>query len=219
VIVEVQETPSAGREMRREKDYDAAGNLTRDVTYSDAGYPQEITLWGWFEGKRVSSSNPIFYETENGPMGNRGRSLGVSTGMMGQQDKDALYGAHHEFKYDEQNRITEWRSFSADGSLRFTYKFTHTPAGRETYLTDNAGGFLSRSFDAFDKQGNITEHRLLDMSGRPVSITRFNYEFDSLGNWTVKRSLGGGTTPKPRGQKAGPVIFRTIAYYETPKTQ
>ena len=217
VVEEIQESPTAGREMYREKYYDDAGNMVRDVSYG-MGYPQEVTLWGWFEGKRVSSTNQILYETEDEPKG-LPRSLGVRTGLMGQQEKDKAYGALHEFNYDDKNRITEWRSFSADGSLRFTYKFTHTGAGREIYVSDNAGGFLSRSSEAIDKEGNVIEYRILDMSGGRVSTTRYTYEFDAAGNWTVRKTHGGGPLVKTRGQKQGPVVYRKITYYETPKTQ
>jgi hypothetical protein len=217
IVDEVQESTAGPKETLEERYYDQAGDLTRNVTYN-LGYPQEITRWGWINGKRVSSTNTIFYDSDDSPEGKRYVNVGPTTGLMGQQDKDSAYGAHHEFKYDDKKRITEWRGFSPDGSPRFTYKFTHSATGREMRQLDSTGGFLKRAFEVLDADGNMSEYRQLDFSGKVYSTIRYTYEFDTVGNWIVRRSFfGGGSLPKGKVQKSGPVRYRKITYYETPK--
>lgn len=216
IVEEVQNTPTASREMSAEKYYDQAGNLTRNVTYN-LGYPQEITQWGWIDGKRVSSTNVVYYDLDSDGEESKYRGIGTRTGLMGQQTEESAYGAHHEYKYDDRNHVTEWKSFSPDGSLRFTYKYIYTPTGREIQELDNTGGFLKRSFEVYDKDGNMTEYRTLDFSGKVYSTVRYTYEFDPGGNWTVRRLTSGGPGAA-KTTKPGAVTYRKITYYENPKT-
>ena len=212
VIDEVVAPPSAAREMDRESYYDSSGNLLRDITYS-RGYPQEITQWGWIDGKRISSTKTIFYlPPENAPGDRFSTGFGPTTGMMGAQERDKIYGMRHEYSYDDKGRITEHKAFTNEHARKWTKKFTYSATGREILTLDNTGGFLTRFFETFDKNGNIAEYKILDMGGRPYgSAVRFVYEFDQGGNWIVRKAYTGGPTrKKPIIPES--TVFRTITY-------
>jgi hypothetical protein len=208
VIDEVVTPPSAAREMDRESYYDPSGNVVRDITYS-RGYPQEITQWGWIDGKRISSTRTIFYlPPESTPFST---GFGPTTGMMGEQERDKIYGLRHEYSYDDKGRLTEHKAFTNERALKWTKKFTYSATGREILTVDNTGGFLTRFFETFDKNGNIAEYKVLDMGGKPFSTVRFVYEFDQGGNWIVRKAYAGGTV-RPKPIKPASTVFRTITY-------
>jgi hypothetical protein len=211
VIDEVVISPSAAREIDRESYYDPSGNLMRQITYS-RGYPQEITQWGWIDGKRISSTRTIFYlSPEVTPPDRFSVGFGPTTGMMGAQERDKIYGLRHEYSYDDKGRLTEHKAFTNERALKWTKKFTYSAAGREILTLDNTGGFLTRFFETFDKNGNIAEYKVLDMGGRPFGpAVRFVYEFDRGGNWIVRKAFPAGLPPAKT--KPGPTTFRTITY-------
>jgi hypothetical protein len=213
VVDEITVSASTAREIDRETYYDPSGNLVREVTY-ERGYPQEITQWGWIDGKRISSSRVIFYMPPEGiSSGPALGTLGPTTGMMGEQGRNKIYGIRHEFVYDDKGRITEHKAFTNERALKWTKKFAYSATGREILTLDNTGGFLTRFFETFDKNGNIAEYKVLDMGGRPYGSTvRFVYEFDRGGNWIVRKAFPVGLPPAKK--KPGPTHFRTIAYYE-----
>ena len=208
VVDEIVTPPSAAREMDRELYYDPSGNLVREITYS-RGYPQEITQWGWIDGKRISSTRTIFYlPPESTPFFT---GFGPTTGMMGAQERDKIYGMRHEYSYDDKGRLTAHKAFTNEPALKWTKKFTYSATGREILTLDNTGGFLTRFFETFDKNGNIAEYKVLDMGGRPFGSTvRFVYEFDQGGNWIVRKAFPVGLPPAKT--KPGPTTFRTITY-------
>ena len=208
LIDEVVTSPSTRREMDRELYYDSSGNLVREVTYN-RGYPQEITQWGWIDGKRISSTKTIFYLPPDESLKTLSIGFGPTTGMMGAQERDKIYGMRHEYSYDDKGRLTEHKAFTNERALKWTKKFTYSATGREILTLDNTGGFLTRFFETFDKNGNIAEHKVLDMGGRAFSTSvRFVYEFDQGGNWIVRKAF-----PVPLAKtKPGPTTFRTITY-------
>jgi hypothetical protein len=209
VIDEVVTPPSTAREMDRESYYDPLGNLVREITYS-RGYPQEITRWGWIDGKRISSTRTIFYLPPEATPFSTG--FGPTTGMMAAQERDKIYGLRHEHSYDDKGRVTEHKAFTNEDALKWTKKFTYSAAGREILTLDNTGGFLTRFFETFDKNGNIAEYKVLDVGGRPFGSTvRFVYEFDQAGNWIVRKASPGGLPPVKK-TTPGPTTFRTIIY-------
>jgi hypothetical protein len=209
VIEEVVTPPSTTRDMAREAYYDSSGNVVRDITYS-RGYPQEITQWGWIDGKRISSTKTIFYlPPESTPFST---GFGPTTGMMGAQERDKIYGLRHEYSYDDKGRLTGHKAFTNEPALKWTKKFTYSAAGREILTLDNTGGFLTRFFETFDKNGNIAEYKILDMGGRPYGSTvRFVYEFDQGGNWIVRKAYTGGPS-RTKMIKPESTVFRTITY-------
>lgn len=211
VVDEMIVSPSTERNMERESYYEPTGNLIREVTFNQ-GYPQEITQWGWIDGKRISSTRVIFYMPPEGPRWTLPTMLGPITGMMGEQGRNKIYGMRHEFIYDDKGRVTEHKAFTNERALKWTKKISYSAAGRETLTLDSTGGFLTRVVETFDKDGNIAESKILDMAGRTYSTVRYVYEFDQGGNWIVRKAVSVGSPPAKR--KPGPTTFRTITYCE-----
>lgn len=214
VLEEFTTAPSTVKEREHEWYFSESGNLLREVSYH-FGYPQEMTQWGWINGKRISSTRVIYftppegYKFSTGPM----TKVGPLTGLMGQERSDAPFATRHEFKYDEKGRVTEQAAYDTKGKMTFKKNFVNTPAGREVQTLDESGSFLSRIFEAYDKNGNISEYRILDLSGKEFQTTRYTYEFDQTGNWIVKKSFKGKAVPA-RTAKPFATAFRTINYCE-----
>lgn len=209
-IDEVWPKSSAGRDLDRESYYDPSGNLLREVTYNQ-GYPQEITQWGWIDGKRISSTRTIFYLPPEGMAWTAPMALGPITGMMGQQERGKIYGMRHEFIYDNKGRISEYKALTNERALKWTKKFSYSAAGREILTLDSTGGFLTRVLETFDGNGNIAEYKILDMTGKPFLTVRHTYEFDQGENWIVRRSYPVGAGPAKKSKPAS-TTFRRITY-------
>lgn len=210
VLEEIVSVPGTKRDVERESYYGSSGNLVQDITYS-RGYPQEITRWGWIDGKRISSTRIVFYEPQEDISKAPPAMLGPTTGMMGNSGRNAPFGMRHEYKYDSLGRITEQQAFSSSGKLRWTKKFTNSSTGRDIQTLDETGGFLTRSFETFDKNGNVIEFKVLDMSGKPVWTNRYVHQFDEAGNWIVRKIYAGGAAPS-KTTKPKSTVFRTITY-------
>jgi YD repeat-containing protein len=131
--------------------------------------------------------------------------------MMGHAKRNAPFGMRHEYKYDVLGRITEQQAFNSDGKLRWTKKYTNSPTGRDIQTLDETGGFLTRSFETFDKNGNVVEYKVLDMSGKPVWTHRYVHEFDEAGNWIVRKTYLVGAA-RAKTTKPSITIFRAITY-------
>lgn len=213
VLEEFGNPPSTVREREHEWYFNESGNLLREVSYNN-GYPQEMTQWGWIDGKRISSTRTIFFfPPENIKFHSPSNKLGPLTGMMGQERWDAPFATRHEFKYDDKGRVTEQAAYDTKGKMSWKKIFINTPTGREIQTLDESGGFLTRIFEAYDKKGNISEYRVLDLSGKVFGTTRFTYEFDPADNWTVRRSYL-GKTATAKNAKPYVTTFRTINYCE-----
>lgn len=214
VLEEFVTPPATVKEREHEWYFNEAGNLLREVSYHN-GYPQEMTQWGWINGKRISSTRiihfipPEGYKFSTGPM----TKVGPLTGMMGQENDDAPFATRHEFKYDEKGRVTEQAAYDTKGKMTWKKNFVNTPTGREVQMLDEYGSFLSRIFEAYDKNGNISEYRILDLSGKEFQTTRYTYDFDPTGNWTVRKSFKGKAIPA-KTAKPFATTFRTINYCE-----
>jgi hypothetical protein len=131
--------------------------------------------------------------------------------MMGNERRNTQFGLRHEFSYDNLGRIIEQKAYRSNDKLNWSKKFTNSSTGREIRTFDETGGFLARTVETFDKNGNVIESRILDMSGGVFLTARYTYEFDQSGNWIVRRSSTGGAMPA-KTRKPGLTTFRTITY-------
>lgn len=194
------------------------GYLTRKVTYNE-GFPESIANYGWVDGVRAINLAPITHLGE-GKIVTRGTVVGwaapegfnVITRTPTGQLVDLRFTAKFESKYDDQWLLTERREISNSGSVNSVEKISYMRTGRDIKTEDNSGGFISRRFEVLDKGGNIVEIRTLDDRGNVSGTTRFLYEFDSKGNWTVRRSAG-MRRPGVKGPTSV-TVFRKIEYYD-----
>ena len=94
------------------------------------GYPTDISVWGWIDGKRVDNSTFIEYGMDEGP-NEHGMNIIQTIGDAdaAQKDKpkrDERYSNKYECKYDASDRLIEKLTYQNNGKLwtreTFVYK-------------------------------------------------------------------------------------------------
>lgn len=221
VVETFQQAPTSEKERSKELYFDKAGNLIKEIQFL-AGYPDQIRVWGWVDGARVSRSATVNYRHDQfyGP-GQTPMNVGGTPGLPkivdslpGSVTFKPLYGLRYDLTTDQSKRVTERRVTSGAGVLSYVEKITYTANGVETRTIDGSGGFISRVVEVVDKNGLPIEEKTLDSAGRPYGTGRhFAYDFDANGNWITKRvsiksQARRGVVDKPLG-----VYSRVISYH------
>lgn len=192
-----QASASSEKEPLKDSFLNKNGNLVREISYV-GGYPNQVRVWGWIDRKRVFSSATINYSSDAHLDPNRPKMS-----IDGQRLRNIL-------RFDDSKRVIE-REVHGPTSLSYREKFTYSAASVDKQVVDGSGGFLSRTFEVVDQNGNVTEERTLDNAGRSAGIRYFEYEFDAKGNWTTKKEY-----VKPIGRnlprKLVGIYSRTIKY-------
>ena len=219
IVEEQQESPKSPREQFSETHYDPEGYLVRQITY-DSGYPNEVTVWGWIDGMRVSHYNFLSYPSGEGPnekeiiqmIESAPAGSGDPVAAVEKNARDPRYMTRYEFKYDAQNRVAETKQFGNDGELDSTGNTTYGPNTRTTEYNDDGG--KTRRVETIDLSGNVIEEKFFGSDGKLEYNYLYKYTLDAKGNWIIRRQsekkiLKGKSVIKP-----GPTHFRTIAYYD-----
>jgi len=180
--------------------YNEQGNRVRRESYDYKGNLDEITVYGYIDGSRVSDFNTIRKEYNPPPV------FVVAAPGAVVKKSDPRYQTKFEFKYDEQKRLIEHRLFQSNGELflRYVYKYSDDQLEKLVYSKD--GSLNQRYVSKLDGKGNEIERISFDTrDNKPGSTYSFVYEFDSHGNWTKRTSSKEG---RPQY-----VDFRTITYW------
>ena len=145
------------------------------------------------------------------------------------------------FKADERGNIIEWQNTRPDGSVHSKSSYSYDERGNNTewviqnsrgavtdkwvYGYDDRGRVIEESryyadgtldmkhVHAFDEKGLRKESETYKADGALVETQRYDYEFDSTGNWikkTTSRLLAGTGT---EAFVPVSITFRTISYY------
>jgi hypothetical protein len=203
-IVESMDAPGEFKGISDEYLFGADGNYLRTVSYKN-GFPNEVTVWGYLNGSRVSKGKEVQYSA-----GEKPKSAGIELIQESGGREDGLFDLRFTFAYDPLGRIVEESSFNNEGALWDRLIYGYTGSQRDKRDHDGDGNEINRTEETLDKDGNILEEREYGADGK-VSTTRFHtYEFDSHGNWTVQKTFEAkGRT----GRKLLWTTFRTVTYY------
>lgn len=120
------------------------------------------------------------------------------------------------FKYDEVGNVVEEFLYKADGSLWLKFRFKYDAAGNRIEMaTYDLGGLSGRHTYKRDRTGNIIEEEetQYDASGPVTEKRRYEYEFDSHGNWTKQVCFRWVTRFGESYWEPQRVTYRTITYY------
>ncbi|MBK6723950.1 MAG: hypothetical protein IPG58_12030 [Acidobacteria bacterium] len=203
-----QLSPKSEKLFSRELRFDQNGFILRDIQFN-TGYPEVITSWGWLSGSRINMQSPMNFFDEDRPMGSRNvTTSGFSPTISTTRPR---YGNRFEVGYDTSGRIHWRKCFTNSGSLVSIENFKYDRDWREIKSTDSSGGFLSAVRERFDRNHNLIEAQTLFDTGRIVSSTRFEYQFDAQGNWIVKKVFR-GTAKSP--SKPTETYYREIEYFD-----
>ncbi|HEX6190176.1 MAG TPA: hypothetical protein VFZ40_19135, partial [Pyrinomonadaceae bacterium] len=207
--IEGLEGRMAGKARRpsAERSYNQAGNWITRTLYNSAGLPNDITVYGYVDGKRVSKSGHLSYESSP-------PAIAVASPTGAPKPRDTRYGLSYVYKYGNDRELSELFLYGNDGVLssRTVYKRKRNQRERLRYSAD--GSLNSRSVAKLDDHGHETEETYFDSPLQGWSATyRYTYEFDDRGNWikrvtTLMRTFQG--TSKVDSKH---ITHRRITYY------
>ena len=185
--------------------YNQQGNRVRRESYDYKGNLHDITVYGYIDGSRVSTSKTIAREYNPPPIMTQGTVVKKS---------DPRYQTKYEFKYDEQKRLIEHRWLRSNGELFLRYVYNYKGNQLEELVYSEDGSLNQRYLFTLDGKGNELDRTGFDTrDNKPSAPYSFAYEFDSHGNWT-KRTTSKQVTKDGQVQtEAQYVNFRTITYW------
>ena len=199
-----------GRRRQSVVDYDNKGmRLQHDFYLS--GLPYDITVYGYIDGKRVSTSGAISYD--DGPVMSITGDI-VET-LDPKKKPDPRYQDSYEYKY-RNGKLVEMQMFGNDGTKGMLYVYNHSPNRLEELAYDESGQLNQRYLSILDANGNViemTDFALARFDQNGDRKCRFTYEFDKVGNWIKKVTSCEVKESGTPTYKLESVTYRTITYY------
>lgn len=190
------ETYNQNRNKLRTESYDSRNNLYL------------ITVYGYLDGSRVSTSKYI--DREYGPPVGSGAGLGPG---ISDRKMDPRYERRFEYKYDEKKRLAEKTEFRSNGDFMWRHVYKYDGNQKEEFVYLENGTLTRRELSILDDKGNEIESTQFDAEGKVVSKTSYTYEYDANGSWTKRTSSRKEASETLMRLDPGNVQIRTITYY------
>lgn len=210
VIEEVQGlTGRLAEKARRpswEAHYNELGNLVKTILYSDAGHPLDITVYGYIDGSRVSSSGFITPESSPPPM--------MLPPSRQSKPRDSRYQTRYVHKYDSAGELIELLLYGNDGSLSSHIVYKRQGNKLEELDSTENGSLKLRKMSLLDGSGHETRQTYPDAPLKGwTEVYDHTYEFDKQGNWirrftTFTRTFNGRNIVDSTS-----VTYRIVTYY------
>lgn len=199
-----------GMKLSSENYYDEKGNQVKYIYYDYRSNPDSITVYGFVDGMRVSSTGWLHYDYNPPPP-----APAALPNKETPKPVDLRYAVKYEYKYDEKNRLKEISTFNNKGEFnsRIVYIYTGNKLEKTSYGGD--AKVISKTIETFDAKGNIIETIRVGNEKYPDSKYTYTYEsFDIKGNWT-KRTVTGKAGQYNGGFKDRRYVeYRVITYYQ-----
>jgi hypothetical protein len=188
--------------------YDRDGMSIRHVSYDYQGNPWQIVIYGYIDGKRVTSLGYISYDYDP-PLVAAPRG-----GSVPKLPADTRYAYRYEYTYDGKGMVTEKLTYANTGKLSGKTTYAYDGDKRERASSNSDGKNVSKAFEVYNAKGNMTHVTYPGTNSYGDSVYTFKYEkFDSHGNWT-RRIQSGKAGQYGGGQKDFRNIeIRKITYY------
>ncbi len=197
-----------GRKMSSITYFNDKGNLVQRDSYDFKGFPFSIAVYGYIDGKRVSTDNSTKYDDNPPIMAPRPTSKNEEV----LSKPDLRYKMSYEFKYLDESLVEKiWRFNTGKLWLKYEYKYSKNIVEEIVYTAD--GKINQHYVNILDDNGNKLEERSLDVL-KIYGEKKYNYEyvFDGQGNW-IKRITVFEETRNNVASKISWVTYRTITYY------
>ncbi len=197
-----------GRKPSSMEYYNEQGNLTKRESYDYKGNLDDITVYGYLDGERVSLIGSIGHEYNPPPM------MVASAPGAAKPKYDPRYSYKFKFKYDGGGRLLEkaWYMSSGEPWLRYVYNYKGNQKEELVYSAD--GSLNQKYLYTLDDKGNEVEEVIYETKDNSVrSKYSYSYEFDAKGNWTKRVSSKWGTKDGKEGYQPSSVYYRTLTYY------
>jgi hypothetical protein len=215
VIKDDLDLKSKKRVREEEEYYNEAGNLTKEISY-DEGYPSFVTVWGYIDGQRVLKSNEIrFSDVERPPSGRLTITVSAEDNVKNQNlPKDTRYTVREAYKYNENGQLIEKITYNNNGELWSRKVSNYKGNQREQIDYDQNNSKVGEITEILDKDGNIIKSYWMDEKGK-IEGNQINiHEFDSQGNWIVKKTFEEKKVIGKVVRKLLWTTLRTITYYQ-----
>lgn len=128
---------------------------------------------------------------------------------------DGALHSKSDSTYDDKGNKTEWLLYNARGALIDHWTYTYDPDGKKTeearYYAD--GSLDARYVYRFDGGTLPTQLAKYNAAGVVVEEQKYDYEFDSKGNWTKKTTSKRMSGNDRSDFEPAEVASRTITYY------
>lgn len=187
--------------------FDEQGNRVKSIHYNSAAQPSDITVYGFIDGKRVSKSGFIVYESTI-------LGMGVPR-ASGPKKPDPRYNISFVYKYDDKGNLIEVLLYNNDDSLRSRHVYEYNGNKIERRFYTEKGTLNFRYVTVLDDKGNEIESTYFDspMKGWESKSSYKYEEFDKNGNWTKQVTTYTRTSNGISKVDSVSVTYRTIAYY------
>lgn len=200
-----------GRKTSSIEHYDQNGDLTQRDLYDSQGHPSQITVYGFLDGKRVSSS-----KTDN-DKANVFTVLGPpSPAIQGPPRKsDPRYEYSYEYKYVD-GKLVERQMVYNNGRKGMRYAYKYSPNQVEKLVYTEEGKLNQRYLSILDANGNEMERTNFGVVNYDIYGDRkykHSYEFDAAGNWVKKITLKEVKENGVTSWQPAYISYRTITYY------
>ena len=196
--------------------FDESGNIVKEVLYDYRGNPDSITVYGFIDGKRVSTSGEMMDYEYNPPPMMPPPSTASTIKPEPRKQIDTRYSQSFEYNYDDSGRLVEKRIYNNRGELSRRETYTYDGKKVTEVTTDKEGKVTFRILRVYDENDNLVEQTYFSTSQAYPDDEKYTYkylEFDANGNWVkreerVKTAQYGGGTKELHSYE-----YRTIAYY------
>lgn len=197
-----------GRKPSSTSYYNEQGNITKRVLFDYRGNPFDLTVYGYLDGDRVSSSKTIRYEYDPPPMGV------IAVPGQPQPAYDPRFDYKYKYRYDDKGRLAEMWMYMSNGELGLRYVYNLKDNQRERLVYSADGKLNQKYVETLDNKRNMIEETIFEVKDDSVrNKYLYTYEFDKQGNWIKK-------TASKQVIKDGKPFFepsflhhRTITYY------
>jgi hypothetical protein len=199
----------SGIKMSIEDFYDEKGNKIKQIFYDYKGNPNEITVYGFIDGMRVSNSGTVNYE--DNPTITVPFAIGAKPNSVA-KPADTRYKTKYEYKYDENKRLKEIIRYRNNGEILRRTVFSYNGNKlEEVWLDGEEGKSTFKSIETYDNKSNLIEQIFIYPNSSSLgSKYAYTYEsFDEIGNWTkrIVKGLEGGKKEQHY------IEYRAIIYY------
>lgn len=191
--------------------YNERGNLLQRDYYDWKGNPFQITVYGFIDGKRVSTSKWTSYEYDPPPT----MPLPKKQTDENLPKPDPRYQGAYEYKYVD-GFLVEEQTFSNTGKKGMRRVYARKDNQIEESVYTSEGELNQKYLMTLDKDSNIIEKIFFGLKNKDIygdQKYHYAYEFDEKGNWirqtaTKEITENGATYFKPAYVK-----YRKITYY------
>lgn len=183
-IVEEREDIREGNVQKKEIShvyyFNQSGNFTQRDYYDSQGNPFQLTVYGYIDGRRVSKSKIIEHEYDPPPV-----AAPKSLNNTSQAKRDLRYDYGYEYQY-LNGYLAEKTLILNNGNKGMRYVYNRKGKEIEELVYTAEGELNQKYLSLLDENGNEIEKTTFDLSKAQYYGNRkyrYEYEFDSQGNW------------------------------------